>query len=256
MEQVLNMYKPQGMTPLQVLDAIRKEYSEYRMERMTYAGRLDPMAEGVLVVLVGDAVHEKERYMALDKEYEADIVCGVETDTHDMLGLPSLGATGKGMCFEKLEEAVREMEGEFEYALPVYSSRPVKGKPLFQWAREGRLDEIAVPTRKMHVHRIGMLHRYAMTADELGAYAGEAIARVQGDFRQDEILARWKDLLAEGEGRCAFPVVRVRIGCASGTYVRTLAHELGRRLGCGATLLKLIRVRVGTFDLASARRSA
>lgn len=253
MEGVLNIYKPQGMTPLQVIDAVRHRHPEYRDAKMTYAGRLDPMAEGVLIVLVGDAVHEKEAHLALDKTYEADIMLGIGTDTHDLLGMP-MAHTIKGVRIERLETEVRNMEGIFEYPFPAYSSKPVNGKPLFRWAREGGLGEIEIPKRTMVIYGVEMIDRYDSTVGLLQGNIAMVIAKVRGDFRQREIIDRWKTVLVGMDNNAALPVVRIRIRCASGTYIRTLAHELGKRLGADAVLVRLIRTRVGDFDIDDAEK--
>lgn len=253
MEAVLNIYKPQGMTPLQVLDAIRKRYPEYQMEKMTYAGRLDPMAEGILLVLVGDAVYRKEEYLKLDKVYEADIVLGFGTDTHDLLGMATLYDVVP-IRDEEIKTAVEQMKGIFEYALPIYSSKPVQGKPLFQWAREGTVNEIEIPKRAMHVHGITLLDHYVITPEELMQIIETRIASVDGDFRQEPILGQWRSIVADMNKRTELPVVRVNVHCASGTYIRTLAHELGKRLGTGAVLMRLVRERVGDFVMAESIR--
>lgn len=253
MERILNVYKPRGMTPLQLLDRLRKKYPEYKSEKMTYAGRLDPMAEGVLVVLVGDAVHDKERYLVLDKIYEADIAFGFGTDTHDVLGLPTMQGIGE-ISDKSIVEEIRNMEGEWEYPFPIYSSKPVEGKPLFQWARENRIDEIDIPKRKMRIYKVTLLGRRAVSARAMKKDIEKLIANVRGDFRQREIIGRWKAVFGEIEGLRKFPIIRMRIDCASGTYIRTITHELGRRLGTDAVLMKLVRTKVGPFDQENSSR--
>ena len=248
MEAVLNIYKPQGMTPLQAIDAVRERYAEYRNEKMTYAGRLDPMAEGVLIVLVGGAVHDKETYLGMDKTYEADIVIGIGTDTHDLLGMPAI-CDANDVLIGQLESEINNMEGMFKYPFPKYSSKPVQGKPLFQWAREDRLHEIEIPERTMRVNGVELLDRYTLSCGDIKHKAEAAIARVRGDFRQKEILEQWQGVFVGMDNNAAFLAVRLRIHCASGTYVRTLAHELGKRLGADAMLLRLVRTRVGDFKI-------
>ncbi len=88
MQQVLVLNKQVGETPLECMDRFRDANPEYVNVKMTYAGRLDPMADGVLIVLVGDAVHRKDEFSALDKEYVCTAILGVGTDSYDILGLP------------------------------------------------------------------------------------------------------------------------------------------------------------------------
>ena len=246
--EVLNLYKPVGMTPLQTMDIVREQHPEYRDIRMTYAGRLDPMAEGVLVVLIGEKVYEKEAYLTLDKMYEADIVIGVGTDTHDLLGMPTV-CNVSGALTGQLESEIKNMKGVFEYLFPPYSSKPVNGKPLFQWAREDRLHEIEIPKRMMRVSGVELLDRYTVSCGDIKNKAEATIAQVQGDFRQQEILKQWQSVFIGMDNNTAFLAVRLRVNCASGTYVRTLAHELGKRLGTDAMLLRLVRTRVGDFKV-------
>ena len=248
MDAVMNIYKPQGMTPLQAINAVREMRPEYRNEKMTYAGRLDPMAEGVLVILVGDAVHEKETYGKLDKTYEADVLFGIGTDTYDLLGMPII-TRGSILSGERMEKELRGMRGAHEYPFPAYSSKPVDGKPLFQWAREGKLHEIKVPKRLMRVYEIELRDRYVMTADAVRAMVMERIARVTGDFRQRDIGNAWNVM---GDG--SFQVARITLRCASGTYVRTIAHEWGKRLQTDAVLLRLVRKSVGSHGIEESIR--
>ncbi|HBI25378.1 MAG: tRNA pseudouridine synthase B [Candidatus Wolfebacteria bacterium GW2011_GWC2_39_22] len=249
---VLNIYKPLGWTPLQALDALRKVRPELQDAKMTYAGRLDPMAEGVLVVLVGEAVHTKEEYTKLDKTYEADIMFGIGTDTHDLLGMPTIRAAQK-ITNEQLEEAIKNMHGEKEYAFPIYSSKPVEGKPLFQWARENRMHEIKTPTRLMCVQSMRVIERRSVTGLALQDVIKKNIGNVAGDFRQEAIVAQWNALLGEKEKEI-FDVVRVTVQCGSGTYIRTLAHTIGRQLGADAILARLVRTSVGPYAIGDSLR--
>ena len=87
MKNVLNLYKQVGITPLQLIKKFVRSNPEYKDEKLGYAGRLDPMAEGVMIILVGDENKKREKYLDLNKKYEVGILFGVSTDTHDVLGL-------------------------------------------------------------------------------------------------------------------------------------------------------------------------
>ncbi len=78
--------KKEGETPLQALERLRSSNSKYKDAKMTYAGRLDPMASGLLIILIGDEVKNKEKYLKLNKEYEFEVLFGFATDTYDILG--------------------------------------------------------------------------------------------------------------------------------------------------------------------------
>ena len=87
MKNVIYLWKPVGVTPLQFLNIFKEKHSEYKNETLSYAGRLDPVAEGILIVLVGDENKKREKYLGLDKQYVSEIVFGISTDTFDQLGL-------------------------------------------------------------------------------------------------------------------------------------------------------------------------
>lgn len=251
MESVVNIYKPVGITPLQAIDAIRKIYPEYQGEKMTYAGRLDPMAEGVLLVLVGNARYKKDEFLTLDKTYEAEILLGIGTDTHDILGMPKIYSQSE-VTTTRIRDEVQKIKGDFVYQFPVYASKPINGKPLFQWAREGGLEEIKIPTRLMRVHEVELQGQYTMTARACREHIVKNIGLVRGDFRQQAISEQWRNALCDASVD-TYVVVRVRIRCASGTYIRTIAHELGKRLGTDAILIRLIRTEVGSYRSEQSR---
>lgn len=106
--------------------------------------------------------------------------------------------------------------------------------------------------RTMIVHEATLLEEGMIERDVLASKLIDAIAKVKGDFRQDAIIDRWKQVLANAESDARYPTARIRIHCASGTYVRTLVHELGRRLGTGATVMRLVRTQVGDYCIEDA----
>lgn len=236
MKEVLNIYKPVGLTPLDVIKKFKEENLEYKNVSMTYAGRLDPIAEGVLILLAGRTVYKKDDYLKLDKKYEADILLGVKTDTFDILGRASF--------FEKnleiTQESINKFKGDLTLSLPPYSSFKVKGKALFWWEREGRINEIEIPQRKSKIYDINLLDSYKIKSGELLNIIVDKINMVKGDFRQEEIKKKWRELLVSEK---IFSVAKIKISCSSGTYIRSIADKLG------GTVLHLKRTQVGDFTL-------
>lgn len=235
-----------GETPLQALNRLRVEQPAYTNAVLSYAGRLDPMAEGLLLILVDDECKNKDPYLGLDKEYEAEILWGVETDTHDLLGLVE-NVSNIQPDQEKIADAIQKLVGKQIQEYPAYSSKPVGGKSLFAWAREGRIDEIEKPTKEIEIFKAIHTHSYTINNEELLRYIETSIAKVNGDFRQNDILLKWQSVL---ENKQNFLVSKVTIACSSGTYIRQLAHILGAQLGSGALLLSLKRTRVGSHNLS------
>ena len=130
------LLKPVGETPLECLKRFKIENPEYQSLPMTYAGRLDPMAEGLLLLLVGEECKKKDDYLYLPKEYEIEVLFGFETDTRDILG-KIMKVENKSEIFskEKISETL-EFVKNLPQKYPAYSSKTFEGKPLWQWARE------------------------------------------------------------------------------------------------------------------------
>jgi tRNA pseudouridine(55) synthase len=234
---MINVYKPVGISPLDVINLLKEKSSEYKDVPVTYAGRLDPIAAGVLLLLAGDEVHKKEEYMKLDKEYEAEILLGFETDTYDILGISRL-TQPVGL----IEETLKNIVGEISLPLPPYSSYKIEGKPLFMWAREGKLSEIEIPMRTTTVHNAEVIDSYEKNSEELFKQITEKIEKVNGDFRQEEILKNWEYVLNNNKDQ-NYLIVKAKFNVSSGTYIRSIAHHLG------GVLLGLTRTKVGDFDI-------
>jgi tRNA pseudouridine(55) synthase len=248
------VYKKVGQTPLDCIDELKKEHADLVHLPMTYAGRLDPLAEGVLVILIGDECMKKDDYLGLSKEYEVEILFGFATDTYDVMGKvtnfspPAKGEwlKAEGVSEEKIKSALESFTGRFVQAYPPYSSRTVDSKPLYQWAREDRLGEIVIPSREVYSTSIDILGWDEVSGGTLLDTIREDIAKVKGDFRQDEILALWAEVL-EGKSEELYQTVKLRIVCGSGVYVRGIAHEFGQMLGVPALALRIVRTKVGEY---------
>lgn len=239
------IYKNVGETPLEALERLRVEKGINTAVSMTYAGRLDPLAEGLLLVLVGDECKKKEDYLGLDKVYETEVLFGIETDTGDALGKVK-GQKVKGKSNiqrEELREKLQKYKGKFVQEYPMYSSKTIDGKPLFMYAREG--EEVEAPKREVEVFSIDVLEEREISAEELLRKVEEKISLVKGDFRQEEILNLWRENLRDLNQ--IFSIVKFKIHCGSGFYVRQFAMNLGKDLGVGALAFSIKRTKIGEF---------
>lgn len=246
---VVSIYKPLGATPLQALDALRVGRPELAHEPMTYAGRLDPMAEGLLVVLTGEDRHRAKEFQKLEKTYRATFVLGFGSDTGDVLGKCEVGEMKDGRqqtADKRCEEITNILLGDHDVEMPVYSSYKVKGKPLHVWAKSGRLHEIEVPRRVMHVDDVRNVEVTKISGEVFLQSVIEGIGKVSGDFRQEEIVARWREVMCDVK---EVTLVSCELDVQSGTYIRSLAGVLGEQLQTGAMLYRLVRTRVGDFSL-------
>lgn len=197
---ILPLYKEKGMTSHDCVNIARRLYNT---RAVGHTGTLDPMAEGVLVLLVGRAT-KLERFLVSDsKEYSATLRLGIETDTEDTTGEVQRTCDSIPES-DDVKAAAESMLGESEQLPPMYSAVKVGGKKLYEYAREGK--EVERKGRKITVSAIDC----EMLTDT--------------DYRLDCTVS-------------------------SGTYVRTLCADIGRKLGCGGAMASLLRVRAGRFTL-------
>jgi tRNA pseudouridine55 synthase len=256
MDKALNLYKPIVKTPLQVIHKLKVEKPELADKKMAYAGRLDPMAHGVLVVLVGEECKERDRYQDMSKVYEFEVAFGLSTDTYDKLGVIKKYDFAKkiGLDKENLSDLLDSFTGSYKLYYPPYSSKPVDGKPLFQWAREGKTDQIELPKKQYIVRDLRHLSTNEISVEKFIEQTVEQIEKVEGDFRQEEIVAKWQDLLSCSGREVVITNARFIAEVGSGTYIRVIAHEMGKRLGVPALASEILRIKVGGYNLEDSKR--
>jgi len=262
---IYNLYKQRGETPLECIRRFAKKTPELKGQKMTYLGRLDPLAEGVLLMASGEDTKQSRRdeFFELDKAYDFVSIFGFATDSYDILG--------KIVRVEKLAEllendvrrAVMVFEGEREQEYPFYSSKMIartlkvaKSASLrSQDAPHISLQEHSLPPKKVTIHKIQFHKLETLNNKELFGRLLSDISKVNGDFRQNEILILWNKILFgsgfpspdQGEGRVGYFLGRFSAEVSSGTYIRSLVNDLGKTLGCGATTLSIKRTRVGDY---------
>ncbi len=201
----LNIYKPVGMTSHDVISRLRRIFS---LKRIGHLGTLDPLAEGVLPVCLGQATRLIE-YFPTDKKYRALITLGFTTTTLDAEGdrLNETDCTGIDLSPDRLETILSAFRGVIQQEVPLYSAVHVKGKKLYELARAGQTADLPVRETTIHALTLGSVN------SELPAH----------------------------------PVLTIDVHCASGTYIRSLARDIGSALGCGAYMSGLVRTQHGHF---------
>ena len=178
-------------------------------KKVGHCGTLDPMATGMLIVVIGKATKMQDMLMCEDKVYTATMKLGVETNSQDADGEVVAVKPTEGVSEEAIRAAFGHFCGEFDQVPPMYSAVKINGVPCYKLARKGK----EVERKARHVAVLD----YEITRIDLEA--------AEVDFR---------------------------VHCTKGFYVRTYAHDIGQRLGCGAHLTALRRIRSGYFDIAEA----
>lgn len=248
---MLGLDKPLGLTSLQALEALRASDPALRGERLGHAGRLDPMAEGLLTVLVGEETRAVAAHRAAPKTYEIEVAFGVTTDSFDSLGLPRRDDPAGPLDDLALARACRAWEGEVTQRYPPFSQARVDGRSLLAWGAAGVALERPVAART--ITAITLLGRRDEALAELAAEAARRTSLVRGELRQDAVAAGWRALGA-AHPRARLPVVGLRVACSAGTYMRSLAHDLGAAVGLPAIAWRIRRTQAGPLRLEDARR--
>ncbi len=196
MEGIVLIDKPDGMTSHDVVACVRKKF---KMRRVGHAGTLDPLATGVLVILLGKATKLFSKFVTFDKAYRATLILGTATTSADTQGKIIEQKPYSHITAEQVEGAFRGFIGDIEQVPPMVSAVKVGGRKLYQLARKGIEVE-----RKPRQIRIDCLKMETFHS----------------------------------------PKVKFYLECSKGTYVRQLAEDVGKVLGCGACISQIQRTKV------------
>lgn len=235
-------YKQRGETPLDVIGKLRAKNPELLNEKIGYAGRLDPMAEGVMIALVGDENKKKETYQNLNKEYEVQVVFGIETDSQDLLGM--IEKIAPQSTDPNIQDLLPRYSGRVALPLPIYSGATKNGKKLFMLARSKALKQSETEKKNTTIQSIQIIENGKLLLSQLAQSALSIIPTIRGDFRQEEIIAQWETYAADTR---PLPYCKLRVIASSGTYMRSLARALGQDVGVGAIAAHIVRTRIGPY---------
>jgi len=222
-EHSIRIHKKLGETPLEALNRLRFDIPEYADLPMTYAGRLDPMAEGELLVLIGEECKKKDEYLGMDKEYEFEMLFGFKTDTYDLLGICSVISVDQKEVTEKIEKELLDLKGKKVQKYPPFSSKTINGVPLFQKTKNG--EDFDLPEREVEIYSVDFLGFREVKGLELLEEIKRRINLVTGDFRQKEIIEKWEESFKNREEE-VFLIAKSKTVCSSGTYIRGLVDSL------------------------------
>jgi tRNA pseudouridine55 synthase len=213
MHGVVNFLKPPGMTSHDAVAFVRRVA---KTKRVGHTGTLDPAAAGVLPICIGQATRLVEYLQAGTKEYIAEATFGFETDTCDAVGEIVSQGDATQVNLESLRTALDPFRGTITQTPPMHSAIKIDGKKLYELAREG-VQNIEIPTRQVTISQL--------------------------------LVSRFFETDASPQQ----PRAMIKIECSGGTYIRSLVRDIGRQLGCGATMTFLVRTRSGSFQIEDAK---
>jgi len=235
-----------GETPLEMLDRLRLEKPQFKNSKLSYAGRLDPMAHGEMLVLVDEENKDYKKYLGFDKKYQATFLIGVSTDTGDVLGLiKEFSEDSNKVKKEDITSQILDFKKITKQKYPWFSSMVVDGLKLFDHFKKGNLNTER-PTRKVQIKEIENIEFKEIPKQELKDYIFENVSKVKGDFRQKETLQGWDNFFknfnteVQGSDKINFLTVTIDITVTSGTYIRGLTENFNNP----TTLLGLKRIKI------------
>lgn len=202
----LNVYKEKGMTSFDVIHKLRKILN---IKKIGHSGTLDPLAQGVLQIAVGDATRLLE-YLDDDKEYIAEIKFGYNSTTDDNEGEKEF-IKKPNFSEKELRHALNKFNGKISQIPPKYSAIKINGKKLCDLARKNKQIPEMKP-RDVEIHSIKLIN-----------------------FKAPD---------------CA----KIKVNCSKGTYIRSLARDIGEKLNCGAYLTNLTRTKAGNFHIENSQK--
>lgn len=192
-------------------DVVFKARKILKMKKTGHAGTLDPEVDGVLLLLLGGATKVSDYAMDLGKSYRAEVCLGIKTTTEDLTGEVLEECNVSDIDINKIKDILQTLIGEIEQTPPIYSAVKVKGKKLYEYARAGKFD-VKIPSRKVNIYDVEFIEG--------------------SDYYRDNKF-----------------YFSINISCGKGTYVRTIATDIGKKLNLPSTMSKLTRTRSGKIEL-------
>ncbi len=196
--------KPVGITSFKLVHIIKKKL---KVKKVGHCGTLDPLASGLMLVLVGKYTKLQDKFMKKDKVYHATIKLGIKTDSGDLDGKIISQSDFSHVTKELIEQVCKSFIGKTEQIPPMYSALKVNGQKLYELARKGIT--IERKPREITIYSIDLT-----------------------DYQKDNFS--------------------IRVKCSSGTYIRTLAEDIGTKLKTDTVLINLIREEIGDYKLTNA----
>lgn len=206
----MNLYKPKGISSFNFINRVKKKMG---YNKIGHAGTLDPLAEGVLVVLTDKDTKRQEEFMKKDKVYEAEVLLGAFSESFDLEKPPTFSEIAPVLDQAKLEAILNSMHGELTLPAPIYSAKIISGKRLYKYANQG-LKEIVLPMVTSQIKKITFI-----------------------DSSTYELNSQ------------SYPIIKLEVDCSSGTYIRALANYIGNQLNTKGVLFSLKRTCVGDFKI-------
>jgi tRNA U55 pseudouridine synthase TruB len=235
------------MTPLELVEIV---VNKLGAKKGAFSGRLDPMACGITRIFLDENCRFSKEDLTAGKTYRFQMVLGVETTSSDMLGIPTIDENVELIIYklmDRIETFMKDkMSGGYIQQLPKHCSMPVINitglkKPLWWWAKEGRIGEVVIPANSRHLYNYYDLKLMWCSLESIVKKSMERIANISPkmDFKQSEILDCWKPY---ADSERLYPVVEMIVDVSTGFYIRQFVSDIGTHLDIPTTTLEIERL--------------
>jgi tRNA pseudouridine(55) synthase len=229
---------------------ITKQVADDTENKISYIGRLDPLASGIIIYLEGDELKNRDKYMNMDKTYKFNIVLGMSTDTGDCLGMIRKIQTVNTINMSKLTEIFCQFIGEYEQRYPIYSAYQIHKngikKPLWYFAKNGiELDESDIPKHIIKIYNLEQDAKPIFSIRDMNYFIEQVSLIPDGlELRKEEVMAQYNEI-----SKIRLIGIPMLAKVSSGTYIRQLCMDIGDKLGVPCMADKIERVGYHFSDL-------
>jgi tRNA pseudouridine(55) synthase len=246
---VVLCWKPKSITPLQQLEELKKQRNH--KGKACYAGRLDPMAQGYMIYLFGEATKQCTKFMQLSKIYEFDIVCGISTDSLDCLGIiQSMNLNISDPIIDTMISHITlDKYKHYKQELPVCSAYRARHKltgkiePLWKWKQQQQLAYVDIPIVDIELLQLDVLNKYTMKLSEYATMVVKDIENVT-NFSSDTVKTvcdQWNNYKSDDH---LITIIKCKAQVSSGTYIRSLVNIIGKDHGIATHAYNITRTHI------------
>ena len=216
---IIEFNKNIGETMNDVISRFKTEYNLQKEEKVSFAGRLDPLAFGKIILLTETDKFKQDEFCNFNKIYTFSVLHDFQTDTYDLMGLVT--------DFKGFNQIIIEEPILINQSYPPYSSKTInvdgKMTKLWELAKQNNLSDKKIPTKEVNIYYVKKINHYEIKGNELYDLICSLINKVNGNFRQKEILEKWQSVINLDT---IYKVSDYETKISSGGYVRSIANNM------------------------------
>jgi tRNA pseudouridine55 synthase len=262
---IIQYNKSIGKTPFEIIEELKKENkneteNKNKNVKYSYAGRLDPMASGLMIILTNEHCLQQNNFHNFSKIYEFKIAIGLSTDTYDILGLITNYNINKytnlnsDEIYKIKQSIIDNFQKTYSQQYPVFSSIRIDGKPLWYYAKNNLLDNIKIPEKNITIDKLDYIENKTISIEDYIKIVKYRINLINPkyDFRQKPILEEYNKLNTQFKNNINninINILHFRASVSCGTYIRMLVNDISNYLSIPMTTFEIHRIQVGDYKL-------